>query len=108
MTIDNFCFYLQNRLIQTSRTGGHDTSPFSIPWLLPCPKYMTGVGAKQISLLCVQNEGPKTFYNIDHRRLTSSKNNRGRLEWGGRGAENMGWEDGGTTFLQFFLPPLQF
>jgi hypothetical protein len=35
MTIDNFCFYLQIRLIQTSQTGGQqysDTSPFSIPW----------------------------------------------------------------------------
>jgi len=34
MTTDNFCFYLQNTLIQTSQTGGHrysDTSPFSIP-----------------------------------------------------------------------------
>jgi len=36
MTTDNFCFYLQNRLIQTSKTGGQwysNTSPFSIPWL---------------------------------------------------------------------------
>ncbi len=36
MTTDNFCFYLQNRLIQTSQTGGQwysDTSPFSIPWV---------------------------------------------------------------------------
>ncbi len=36
MTTNNFCFYLQNRLIQTSQTGGQrysDTSPFSIPWL---------------------------------------------------------------------------
>ncbi len=36
MTIGNFCFYLQNRLIQTSQTGGQlhsDTSPFSIPYL---------------------------------------------------------------------------
>jgi hypothetical protein len=36
MTTDNFCFYLQNRLIQTSQTGGQgysDTSPLSIPWL---------------------------------------------------------------------------
>ncbi len=36
MTTDNFCFYLQNRLIQTSQTGGQkysDTSSFSIP----CP-----------------------------------------------------------------------
>jgi hypothetical protein len=35
MAIDNICFYLQNRLIQTSQTGGQqysDTSPFSIPW----------------------------------------------------------------------------
>ncbi len=35
MTTDNFCFCFQNRLIQTSQTGGHqysDTSPFSIPW----------------------------------------------------------------------------
>jgi hypothetical protein len=35
MTTDNFCFYLQNRLIQTSQTGGQwysDTSPFSFPW----------------------------------------------------------------------------
>jgi hypothetical protein len=35
MTTDNFGFYLQNRLIQTSQTGGQwysDTSPFSIPW----------------------------------------------------------------------------
>jgi len=35
MTPDNFCFYLRNRLIQTSQTGGQrysDTSPFSIPW----------------------------------------------------------------------------
>jgi hypothetical protein len=38
MTADNFCFYLQNRLIQTSQTGGQwysDTSPFSIPFANP-------------------------------------------------------------------------
>jgi hypothetical protein len=35
MTPDNFCFYFQNRLIQTSQTVGQlysDTSPFCIPW----------------------------------------------------------------------------
>jgi hypothetical protein len=35
MTTDNFCFYLQNRRIETSQTGGQqysDNSPFSIPW----------------------------------------------------------------------------
>jgi hypothetical protein len=39
MTTDYFCFYLQNRLIQTSQTGGQrysDTSPFSIPWVNTC------------------------------------------------------------------------
>jgi hypothetical protein len=37
MTADNFCSYLQNRLIQTSQTGDQqysDTSLFSIPSLL--------------------------------------------------------------------------
>jgi hypothetical protein len=36
MTTDNVCIYVQNRLIQTSQTGGQwysDTSPFSIPCL---------------------------------------------------------------------------
>jgi hypothetical protein len=38
MTTENFCFYLQSRLIQTSKTGGqlyNDTSPFSIPCSRP-------------------------------------------------------------------------
>jgi hypothetical protein len=36
VTTDNFCFYLQNRLFQTSQTGGQwysNTSPFSITWI---------------------------------------------------------------------------
>ncbi len=39
MTTGNFYFYLQNRLIQTSQTGGQrysDTSPLSIPCIGPC------------------------------------------------------------------------
>jgi len=32
MTTDHFCFYLQNRLIQTGTNRYNDTSPFSIPW----------------------------------------------------------------------------
>jgi hypothetical protein len=35
MTTNIFCFYLLNRLFQTSQKGGQwysDTSPFSIPW----------------------------------------------------------------------------
>jgi hypothetical protein len=38
LTTDDFCFYLQNRLIQAGLTGGQwysDTSPFSIPWFWP-------------------------------------------------------------------------
>jgi hypothetical protein len=34
MTTDNFCFYVQNRLIQTSQTGGQwysDNSPLVFP-----------------------------------------------------------------------------
>jgi hypothetical protein len=50
MTTDKFCFYLQNRLIQTSQTGQwySDTSPFSIPCsyhlnkaLPKCPGYLS-------------------------------------------------------------------
>jgi hypothetical protein len=39
MRTDNFCFYLQNKLIQTSQTGDQrysDASPFSIPCLQLC------------------------------------------------------------------------
>ncbi len=37
MATEIFCFYLENRLIQTSQAGGQwysDTSPFSIPCIL--------------------------------------------------------------------------
>ncbi len=40
MTTDNLCFYLQNRIIQTSQTGGQqysNTSPFNIPCFLCLP-----------------------------------------------------------------------
>jgi len=42
MTADNFCLYLQNRLFQTSQTGGQwysDTSPVSIPCPPPFQTY---------------------------------------------------------------------
>jgi hypothetical protein len=45
MTTDNFCFYLQNRLIQTSQTGGQqysDTSPFSIPCCVSTEELVPG------------------------------------------------------------------
>jgi len=46
VTTYNFCFYLQNRLIQTSQTGGQwysDTPPFSIPWLSLCLPIQTSL-----------------------------------------------------------------
>jgi hypothetical protein len=49
MTTEYFCFYLQNRLIQTSQTGGQwysDSSPFSIP----CRYIMYGFCSKLVCL----------------------------------------------------------
>jgi hypothetical protein len=48
MTTDDFCFYLQNRVIQTSLTGGQwysDPSPFSIPWARYCMPSVAGPNA---------------------------------------------------------------
>jgi len=58
MTTENFCFYLQNRLIQASQTGGQwysDTSPFSIPWP---------------NTLAYCNLAQKKFYSISSRHTT--------------------------------------
>jgi hypothetical protein len=62
MTTDKFCFYLQNRLIQTSQTGGQlygDAFPFSIPWTWVSSKDQTELEIfarlKRASLLS-QNE----------------------------------------------------
>jgi hypothetical protein len=46
MTTDNFCFYLQKRLIQTSRTGGQwysDAPTLSIP----CPSFFCSVNGEE-------------------------------------------------------------
>ena len=54
MTTDNFCFYLQNRLILTSQTGGQwysDTSPLSFPWL--GYKLHLGVIKEGVTYACV-------------------------------------------------------
>jgi hypothetical protein len=49
MTTENFCFYLQNRLVQTSQIGDQwysDTSHFSIP----CIKYpFAAIPGKQLN-----------------------------------------------------------
>jgi hypothetical protein len=49
MTTDNFCFYLQNRLIQTSQTGGqwyNDASPISIPCLMLVRVSVIGISVR--------------------------------------------------------------
>jgi hypothetical protein len=52
-TSDNFCFYLQNRLIQTSQIGGQwysDTSPFSSIPCLEATQEWRAPGANVIKL----------------------------------------------------------
>jgi hypothetical protein len=52
MITDNFCCYLQNKLIQTSVTGGlrySETSPFSIPWLVPWSRHATTLSITTLS-----------------------------------------------------------
>ncbi len=65
MTTDNFSFYLQNRLIQTSQTGGQwysDTSLSSIPWLqiahaaLKTIGFLSDHGLKQVVSDCSPRE----------------------------------------------------
>ncbi len=64
MTTENFCFYLQNRLIQTSQTGGqwyNDTSPFSIPWLVllvAAQKIVAVKAGTSIHLACLPCQQP--------------------------------------------------
>jgi hypothetical protein len=55
MTTDNFCFNLQNRLIQTNKTGGQQYSdtptPFSIPCVYQC------VSLSLLYIICWQDWG---------------------------------------------------
>jgi hypothetical protein len=65
MATDNICFYLQNRLIQTSQTGGQqnsDTSPFSIPWWVyqQCIFVQFGLSCFKLVPIFSQNEDSKT------------------------------------------------
>jgi hypothetical protein len=56
MTTDKFCFYFQDRLIQTRKTGGqqyNDTSPFCIPCLISgdlCNLKDVPITTKQLNL----------------------------------------------------------
>ncbi len=68
----HFCFYLQNRLIQTNQTGGQwysDTSPFSIPCLSHKTKWSKKWRGCEIwswySLLFARLPNEKTSYRID-------------------------------------------
>ncbi len=53
MTTDDFCFYLQNRLIPTGQTGGQlysDTFPFSVPWSYAQIIFPAGFGGQGVSI----------------------------------------------------------
>ncbi len=69
MTTDNFCFYLPNRLIQTSQTGGQwysDTSPFNIP----CLYYIHVLLEHNWHLYCRQNDDRNWRHNLEcHSRV---------------------------------------
>ncbi len=62
-----FCFYLQNRLIQTSQTGDwwySDTSPFSIPWLNPWNFFNAFPGGACLVSLCAYHHDPYGFLSF--------------------------------------------
>jgi hypothetical protein len=76
MTTDNFCFYLQNRLIQTSQTGGQwysETSPISIPWFVPLKPsqqvkvWLVKVEFARVKLFLVFYSALLLSMNLDHR-----------------------------------------
>jgi len=70
MTTDNFCFYLQNRLIQTSQAGG---PPFSIPWLMvPREKgFITLTSGKSDR----HQSGLPTFASLRHQHSVPGRQN---------------------------------
>ncbi len=66
MTTEMFCLYLQNRLIQTSQTGGQwysDTSLVISSKVRGSRKYLPG-----LNTLLIADE--KKFYNIGRRKLS--------------------------------------
>jgi len=65
ITTHNFCFYLQNRLIQTSQTGVQrysDTSPFSIPWY-NCQSFHLSICPSVFSV-CQMNASTSKFFGF--------------------------------------------
>jgi hypothetical protein len=71
MTTDKFCFYKQNRLVQTGQRGGQqysDTSPFSIPWLrlkrTPAFGKVIEIRAITVFAYISMKQGPKMFSSL--------------------------------------------
>jgi hypothetical protein len=67
MTTDNFCFYLQNRLIQTGQAGGQwysDPSLFSIPCsnIRQGCKLLAGANSAKISISVCRVSWITTFF----------------------------------------------
>jgi hypothetical protein len=65
LATDNFFFFLQNRLIQNSQTGGQwysDTSPFRIPWLYVSDIY-------EIDYICHRYKTFWTSFSFSRQRL---------------------------------------
>jgi len=59
MTTDNFCFYLQNRLIQTSQTVGQQYSVILPPLVFPAGTNALAYFAR------MAGDGERTFFNTD-------------------------------------------
>ncbi len=88
MTTDNFCFYLQNRQIQTSQTGGQwysDTSPFSIPWSNTLAYFPDGQGQTFFFLQQlpqrIKSHGSEIFNGKRKRRFAEYNLMLGRSLW---------------------------
>jgi hypothetical protein len=68
MTTDIFCFYLQNRQLQTGQTGGQRYSDTSPPFSIPCLRQRLG-NARRSSRdkLIAVNYVRKKFYKTETR-----------------------------------------
>jgi len=68
MTTDNFFFFLKNRLIQFSQTGGQrysDTSPFSIPWSFGHSPNIRQGGKRSCFYGHIVSDKEKKFYGLN-------------------------------------------
>jgi hypothetical protein len=89
MTIDNFCFYLQNRLIQTSQTGGQWYNPLVLSVATLC-----NLCNFQMNKFCEPSPSETTVYfqsdyyndtiSLEHRNIYMNQQ-QVRTLWGVRG-----------------------